>query len=174
MRRRAEPACVGSLAVTSNVDLSALDSVVGKQLVGAGRIVHQHDGAADVTGELELSFFEGGVVRLGIAGDGEQVRVHQGAWLDPFAPPLSPENEAFVRASGKDVRLDTVTVPPPLPIGDTLVRYVPIRNRFGTLAGVRLEFVGRAVRFLVECDEAYVMTPEDARFAEWGFTEQGA
>lgn len=153
----------------------ALERVVGKRLVGASRIVYQYEGVADATcGDLELSFFDGDVVLLGVADDGEQLKVRQGAWLDPFAAPLSPENEEYVQKCGRHVRLDTAMVPPPMPIGDTLVRCLPIRNRFGTLAGVRLEFAKEAVRFLVECDEAYVMTLEDARFAEWEFTEHDA
>ena len=89
----------------------------------------------------------------------------------PFAPPLSPENEEWVQPHGKHVRLDTATVPPPLPIGDTLVRYLPIWSQFGSIAGARLEFASRAVRFFVESDETYVITAEDARLEEWGFTE---
>ena len=158
-----------------DLDLSALEHVVGKRLVGASRIVYEHDGATDVScGDLEIAFSEGEVVLLGVAGDGERLRVQEGAWRDPFAPPLSPENEAFVQRSGKHIRLSALAVAPTLPVGDIFVRYLPIRNRFGTLAGVRLVFAGSAVRFLVECDEAYVLTPEDPRFTEWGFTEDDA
>jgi hypothetical protein len=161
--------------MASNVDFSALERMVGKRLDGASRIVFKHDGSADVSrGALELVFSGDDVLLFQAAGDGEHLRVLSEAWRDPFAPPLSPENEAFVQQSGKHVRLDARTVAPALPVGEIFTRYGPIRNRFGTLAGVRLAFTGSAVRFLVEGDEEYVMTPEDPRFAEWGFTEDGA
>ena len=79
-----------------------------------------------------------------------------------------------MQQSGKHVRLDARHIAPALPVGETFAGYVPIRNRFGTLAGVTLMFTGSAVRFLVEGDEEYVMPLEDPRFAEWGFTEDGA
>ncbi len=159
----------------SDVDLSALEHVRGKRLIGASRIVFEIDGTADVScGDLELEFLGGDVLLFEGAGDGERLVVRREAWRDPFAPPLSEENQAYVQQCGKHVRVDAQAAAPTLPVGDTFIRYLPIRNQFGTLAGVRLAFTGSAVRFLVECDEAYVMTPEDPRFAEWGFTEDDA
>jgi hypothetical protein len=157
---------------TSTMDFSALERVVGRQLVSASRIVYEFDGVADVShGDLELSFEGGEVVSLQCAADGERLTLAPVAWQDPFAPPSSLENEAFVQQSGKYIRVDTKTAPPSLPVGDQLSRYVLIRNRFGTPAGVKLVFVGSAVHFLVECDEAYVMGVDDRRFADWGFRE---
>ena len=49
--------------------------------------------------------------------------------------------------------------------------YRLVRNPFGTLAGVVLVFAHTTVRFVVNCDESYVLTPEDPRFHEWGFQE---
>jgi len=159
----------------SDVDFSVLERVRGKRLVGSSRIVFEHDGTADVSsGGLELEFFGGDVLLFEVAADGERLRVLREAWKDPFTPPLSAENQAHVGQFGKHVRVDARAVAPALPVGDVFIRYLPIRNQFGTLAGVRLAFTGSAVRFLVECDEAYVMTPEDPRFAEWGFTEDDA
>ncbi|HEX5720415.1 MAG TPA: hypothetical protein VF179_29945 [Thermoanaerobaculia bacterium] len=161
--------------MASDVDFGALERVLGKRLIGASRIVYEHDGVVEVScGDLELEFSGGDVVLFGVAGDGERLRMQEAAWRDPFAPPLDAENEEYVRESGKHVRLDAREVGPTLPVGESLVRYVAIRNQFGTVAGVRLEFAGSAVRFLVEGDEAYVMTTEDPRFTEWGFTEDDA
>lgn len=161
--------------MASDVDFSALERVLGKQLIGASRIVYEHDGAVETSrGDLELVFSGGDVVLFEVGGDGERLRIQEEAWQDPFAPPLSAENEEFVRKSGKYVRLDARAVGPALPVGESLVRYRAIRNHFGSVAGVRLEFDGSAVRFLVEGDESYVMTSEDPRFTEWGFTESDA
>jgi hypothetical protein len=154
------------------MDLSALEGVVGKRLVTANRIAYEFDGAVDVScGALELRFEGGEIVFLRCAADGERMMLEQVAWHDPFAAPLSPDNEAFVQNSGKYIRVDTAAAPPSLTIGDELSRYALIRNRFGTCAGVRLEFVRRPVRFLVQCDEAYVMDLDDSRFTDWGFSE---
>jgi hypothetical protein len=159
----------------SDVDLSALERVRGKRLIGASRIVFEKDGTADVSrGDLELEFFGGDILLFSVAADGERLRVRREAWRDPFVPPLGAENQAYVQQNGKRVRADARAVAPTLPVGDLFIRYLPIRNQFGTLAGLRLAFTGSAVRFLVEGDEAYVMTPEDPRFAEWGFTEDDA
>jgi hypothetical protein len=155
---------------TATMDFSVLERIVGRQLVSASRIVYEFDGVVDVScGDLELSFEGGEIVSLQCAADGERLTLAPVAWQDPFAPPLSPENEAFVQESGKYIRVDTNTAPPQLPVGCRLSRYVLIRNRFGTPAGVQLEFAGSAVRFLVECDEAYVMGMDDRRFTDWGF-----
>ena len=44
-------------AMASDVDLSALERMVGKRLAGASRIVFEHAGSADVSrGALELCF----------------------------------------------------------------------------------------------------------------------
>ena len=161
--------------MASDVDFGALERVLGKRLIGASRIMYEHDGVVEVScGDLELVFSGGDLVLFEVAGDGGRLRMQETAWRDPFAPPLDAENEEYVRQSGKYVRLDAREVGPTLPVGESLVRYFPIRNQFGTVAGVRLEFAGSAVRFLVEGDEAYVMTPEDPRFTEWGFTEGDA
>lgn len=158
--------------MASDVDLSALERVLGKQLIDASRIVYEHDGTVETSrGDLELVFSGGDVLLFRVAGDGERLQIQEEAWRDAFAPPLSAENEEFVRKSGKYVRLDAHAVGPALPVGESLVRYRAIRNQFETVAGVRLEFTGSAMRFLVEGDESYVMTPEDPRFTEWGFTE---
>ena len=111
---------------------------------------------------------------LGVDGDGERLRISPGAWRDPFGPPLSQENAEYIQRSGRHVRVDAASAAPSLPVGDIFVRYLPIRNRFGTLAGLKLEFTGSAARFLVEGDEAYLMSLEDTRFREWGFTEDHA
>jgi hypothetical protein len=161
--------------MASDMDFGALERVLGKQLIGASRIMYEHDGVVEVSrGDLELVFAGGDVVLFEVAADGERLRMQEAAWRDPFVPPLDAENEEYVRRSGKHVRLEAREVGPALPVGESLVRYVPIRNQFGAVAGVRLEFAGSAVRFLVEGDESYVMTSEDPRFTEWGFTEGDA
>jgi hypothetical protein len=56
------------------------------------------DGADE--GDLQLGFADGSVLHFRVAGDGEQLEIGEEAYRDLFAPPLSPENEAFVKRSG--------------------------------------------------------------------------
>jgi hypothetical protein len=50
-------------------------------------------------GELQLRIV-GGTLRFRVAGDGERLEVSDEPWSDPFAPPLSSENEEFVKRHG--------------------------------------------------------------------------
>jgi hypothetical protein len=61
-------------------------------------------------GELQLRFATS-VLRFRGAGDGERLEVSDEPWRDPFAPPLSPENEEFVKTHGV-WRLVDVSVEP--------------------------------------------------------------
>lgn len=57
-------------------------------------------------GSVELVFASGAILLCESGSDGDSVRVRDTAWIDPFAGPLSPENDEFVRTSGKWVRHD--------------------------------------------------------------------
>jgi hypothetical protein len=52
-------------------------------------------------GAVEIVFADGGVLFCDTGPDGDSLRLEDFAWTDPFAGPLSPENEEFVRTSGK-------------------------------------------------------------------------
>ena len=61
-------------------------------------------------GELQL-WFAAGIVVFRAAGDGEHLEVLDEPWSDPFAPPLSSENEEFVRTHGAWQLVDVSTEP---------------------------------------------------------------
>jgi hypothetical protein len=146
--------------------------VVQRRLVSASLIAYEHnDDVNTATGELELLFEGGACLHLACAGDGEGLVVSAEPWRDAFAPPLSPENEAFVRECGKHVRVSATTLGLQVPVGDSLRGYRMARNQFGTIAGLALDFSAVTIRFVVECDESYVMGADDPRFEAWGFTE---
>jgi hypothetical protein len=63
-------------------------------------------------GSVELVFASGATLLCESGSDGDSLRVRDTAWVDPFAGPLSPENEEFVRTSGKWVRHDVSDEPP--------------------------------------------------------------
>lgn len=152
--------------------LERLQRVVGRRLAAAGRIVHEFAAQVDAdTGDLELTFDDGTVVLLRGGGDGERLVIDGCAWVDPSKRPLSEENEAFVRRSGKAVRRDAKLIGPTPSVGEMFETYRLIRNQFGRVAGATLVFVHTTVRFVVNCDDSYVLTFEDPRFRDWGFQE---
>lgn len=169
MERDGQPAIQGG---RNYVELKLLQRVVGRRLTSASRIVHEFAGQVDGDcGDLELTFDDGTIILLRGSGDGERLVMDGRAWVDPFEPPLSKENEAFVRQSGKAVRRDAQLIGAALPIGEVFENYRLVGNQFGTPAGVVMVFAGATVRFVVHCDESYVMTSDDPRFRDWGFQD---
>src|SRR6266545_507381 len=63
-------------------------------------------------GAVELTFSSGATLYGESGPDGDSLRVKDTPWVDPFAGPLSPENEEYVRTSGKWVRHDVSGEPP--------------------------------------------------------------
>lgn len=79
----------------------------GRRLIGARRIRYVHpDGALSADGPLELSFDGSHTYLLDAGSDGETLRVLDGPWQDPFAPPLSAENIEFLEISGRWAAFD--------------------------------------------------------------------
>lgn len=52
-------------------------------------------------GDLELSFEGGRTFSFGVAGDGESLAIQPNPLLEQFPEPLSPDNQEFLRTSGK-------------------------------------------------------------------------
>ena len=152
--------------------LTVLKGALGRRLVRAWRVFYEHNGSiATDSGPLELELDDGFVILLKGAGDGERLTVAAERWADPFVGPLSRENAQFVRQSGKWVRVEASLSNLQFPLGKRLSHMRLLKNRFGTEAGVAFDFEGEWVRFLVECDDDYVMSLDDERFLEWGFVE---
>lgn len=78
------------------------------------------------------------------------------SWLDPFSGELSPENQEFIKVSGKWTLFDTSdnksckTI-----IGKVFTNYVPIFDR-EDLVGVRLIFEDKEISFVIIADTGVV------------------
>jgi hypothetical protein len=82
--------------------IAALADLRGRRVRGVRRIHYTHAGEVErANGALELTLDDGRVLLLDAGPDGEALVARGGPWVDPFAPPLSPENADFVATSGK-------------------------------------------------------------------------
>lgn len=134
------------------------DDLVGQTLTGIARVLFERHGVLDQSsdGALELEL-NGRTVRLDSASDGEQLRVEEGRWEDPFAEPLSPENRAYVEEAGK---WQWVDVSQQERYRDFIHRPITevrsLKNRFGQICGVRISVDRRSLWFVAEGDECHV------------------
>lgn len=120
---------------------------------------------------LQISFGAGQVLLLDGMSNGESLRASLTAWQDPFAGPLTPENQEFVNQYGKWKLHDvSMTEPYRSLVGQTLKIINPVVNQFGTLSGVQLGFDQTKLHFIVEFDECHIIAEEEShRLAEKGF-----
>lgn len=108
-------------------------------------------------GAVEMVFTAGGTLFCDTGADGDSLTVQDFAWTDPFAGPLSPENEEFVRTSGKWVRHDVSTEPPFVDlIGRKLFDVAPIVGSHGKLYGLLLDISGYKLVIHAPADEVHV------------------
>ena len=104
-------------------------------------------------GDLELSFENGQTFSFGVAGDGESLAIEPNPWPEQFPEPVSPENQAFLRLSGKWEIID---------LGGLLWSYRQFLGRRLSAAdalgasGLRLDFDGMPIRVEVIADELRV------------------
>ena len=85
---------------------------IGSTLTRIRRVHYKFQGAIDAEkGDIEL-WFGDRVLWFRCASNGQDLLVDQGSWQDHFAPPLSPENEAYVRESGHEVAVDVSQTSP--------------------------------------------------------------
>jgi len=121
------------------------------------RIFYALGGAVEQgDGELEL-YFGDEVMRFSGAADGETLRAARDVWHDPFAAPLSANNETYVRDNGKWTRVDVSDLDPYATfIGKVIHGARWIRNDAGTITGVVLDTENSSLRFQVDCDECHV------------------
>ncbi len=115
------------------------------------QVVSQEDGA------VELVFASGAILSCESGSDGDSVRVRDTAWVDPFAGPLSPENEEFVRTSGKWVRHD---VSDERPFADLINQKVfdiaPMTGARGKTYGLLVNVSGYLLALYANADELHV------------------
>jgi hypothetical protein len=89
----------------SGIDLA---KYVGATVARVSRLRYQvgDDVEAANDGSIEITFGSGAVLLCEAGADGETVRIEDKPWVDPFAGPLSPENEEYVATSGKWTKFD--------------------------------------------------------------------
>jgi hypothetical protein len=108
-------------------------------------------------GSVELVFASGAILLCESGSDGDSVRVRDTAWVDPFAGPLSPENEEFVRTSGKWVRHDVSDEPP---FAELINRKVfdiaPMTGSTGKTYGLLVNVSGSLLALYANADELHV------------------
>ena len=134
---------------------SSLFQLVGKSITGVRRIHYVLRGEVnDSAGPIEIAFVDGSAVVLDAGPDGEALAVAPSLWVDPFAPPLSPENERYVGSSGKWTAFDVSSKSPYTAlIGAEVDAVEPHLSPEGRLVGATIRAGETVVRAEVEGDE---------------------
>jgi len=108
-------------------------------------------------GAVEITFGNGGTLFCESGPDGDTIRTQDTPWVDPFAGPLSPENEEYVRTSGKWTRYD---VSGEKPFADLIGRRVadiaPVTGTTGKRYGLVLNVSGYLLALYANADELRV------------------
>jgi len=137
--------------------LQQLRSYVGRRITKIERLGYEFRGSQDIdNGDLQV-WFNGDVLRFGVCSDGESLRVEEQPWKDPFAAPLSEENERYVETHGRSVLVDVSAEPGfDALIGQPLQEVLPLVNEFGKLIGVSLHVGPTVVDVHVEFDDLHL------------------
>jgi hypothetical protein len=108
-------------------------------------------------GAVEIRFGDGTTLYCDAGPDGETIRAQDTPWVDPFAGPLSPANEEYVRTSGKWIKQD---VSDEEPFADLISRRVvdmaPITGTTGKQYGLVLNVSGYLLALYANADELRV------------------
>jgi len=136
----------------------SLPHLHGKVIVGVRRVWYcLRDDVTSTVGPIELSFTDGSVVRLDVGPDGEALAIATSAWVDPFAPPLSTENELFVETSGKWSAFDVSgQAPYSKLVGAAIAEVKPHYTPNGKPVGATIHAGSAVVRANVDADELVV------------------
>lgn len=108
---------------------------------------------------LQMTFEDDSVIFLRQAGDGETFSISKEAWQDPFAGSLSEEDKQFIQKHGKwELRDMSLQEPFTCLINETVDEVEPIRNEYGKLSGVILNFTEAKgeLKFEIAWDECHV------------------
>lgn len=146
------------MAGSTALPLSSLQTMVGRRLVSASRILFEAPGASlSSDGPLELHWDDGTVTLLDGDADGESLRVLGAPWADPFAESISEENSRYIAEQGRWRRVDESREPPlAAMLGNALTSVTLLKNPFGRLAGVWLRAEDCSLAFVVRGDECQV------------------
>lgn len=116
-----------------------------------------HEVVSDDSGAVEIAFASGSTLFCDSGPDGDSVRMHHEAWVDPFAGPLSPENEDYVRKSGKWTKCDVSDEDPFVHVvGRKLTDIAPMSGAAGKLYGLLLNASGFLIAVYANADELHV------------------
>jgi hypothetical protein len=148
--------------------------LLGRVPLKAYRIWYEVGGTLDERdGPLELEFAEGSLT-FEAASDGERLVIRSEPWKDEFSEPMTDANRRYVAEHGKWVKKEVSNQAPYAGlIGNEIETVTPLKNRFGSIAGVELGSRGLQLCFFVDGDEAEVRLGlpagyERARSAESG------
>jgi hypothetical protein len=144
--------------MTPTSSTSSLQQFVGKLITGVRRVWYVlRDDVNDSAGPIEIAFADGSAVVLDAGPDGEALAISTARWVDPFEPPLSPENEQYVEASGRWTAFDVSgQAPYSALVGVALDGVEPHVNPGGKLIGATMRAGTTVVRAEVEGDEISV------------------
>lgn len=133
-------------------------ALLGRIVASIRRVIFELAGRSRTgNGPLELGFTDGNSLLFQPAPDGECLAVSVGPWTDPFTPPLSDENETFVKEHGKWTGLDISNkVPFNQIVGSKAEFVLPIRNLRNGVVGLEVSFSSVVLRAEVEADELIV------------------
>jgi hypothetical protein len=112
---------------------------------------------SDDSGAVEITFTGGSTFFCDSGPDGDSVRIHDDAWIDPFAEPLSPANEDYVRTSGKWTKCDVSDEAHFAHlVGRKLIDVAPMSGATGKLYGLLLNVSGYLLAVYANVDELHV------------------
>ena len=144
-----------------------MPSIVGKTLIGIRRIAYVHHGVVtDNGGPLELTFCDQTSIVFDAAGDGESLVVSSGAWIDPFAEPISQENRTFIENSGKwtafNVQADDSFG---RVLGNQILQINNINNSSEKTIGIQIQIGDMVIQVIVDSDALQVSSVDPASVA---------
>jgi len=86
---------------------------VNQEVIGLRRVHYVGpDGEIYPNGALELRFRAGNIVVFDCSPNGQDLRLTEGPWEDPWAPPLDEETVKFLEESGRPRVFDVSRVSP--------------------------------------------------------------
>jgi hypothetical protein len=130
---------------------------VGSTVTRIRRIHYEFQGTLDrEQGDTEL-WFGDRVLWFRCASNGQSLRVVRQGWKDLLAPPLTPENQAFVKECGREVAVDVSGEPPYAALTDQVLEEIePLLDQWQHLVGVRVRAGAGNLRIYVDGDELLV------------------
>jgi hypothetical protein len=142
--------------------LDLIRSFDGLRLTRAERERYVFRGDVGDGGELQL-WLGDSVLRFAVGRAAEHLRAETTPWRDLFVEPLTPDTFEFLATHGRWVLFDVSAEAEYRDVvGRTIVRVLPLTNKFETLIGVQLDLSTTKMNVFVEADELIVTFGDDA------------